>query len=107
MATVDVPGGPAPGIGSGVSLALAGANPARGTARFAWTLPSAGPVALAIHDATGRRVRTLENGPRGAGTHAATWDGRDDQGHQARPGVYFARLVAAAGSATTKVILLD
>jgi len=106
-ATVDVPGGPAPGIGSGVSLALAGANPARGTARFAYTLPGAGEVTLTVHDAAGRRVRTLESGARGAGANTAAWDGRDEAGTQARPGVYFARLVTAEGTATTKVVFLD
>ena len=103
---VGVPGVPATGA-SGVTIALSGANPARGAARFAWTLPAAGAVSLSIHDAAGRRVRTLEGGAHDAGSHVATWDGRDDAGTRARAGVYFARLVAGDRSATAKVVYLD
>ena len=103
---VGVPGVPAAGA-SGVTIALSGANPARGAARFAWTLPAAGAVSLSIHDAAGRRVRTLEGGAHDAGSHVATWDGRDDAGTRARAGVYFARLVAGDRSATAKVVYLD
>lgn len=105
---VGVPGdGGAGGVAAGATLALAGPNPVRDGARLAFTLPRAGTVALAIHDAAGRRLRGVTEGAYAAGTHVATWDGRDEAGRQARPGVYFARLVAMGSAATAKVVVLQ
>jgi flagellar hook assembly protein FlgD len=41
-------------------------------------------------------VRILVEGELEAGTYEETWDGRDDEGHNAASGVYFARLQAGA-----------
>jgi hypothetical protein len=41
----------------------------------------------------GRRVRVLAAGGREKGLHAVTWDGMDETGRLARPGVYFYRLL--------------
>ncbi len=87
-----------------VSLSPARPNPASGAQRFAFTLPAASPVQLAIYDVSGRRVATLCDGPRTAGTHAASWDGRDADGAAAAPGLYFARLRAAGGVASATVV---
>lgn len=65
-------------------------NP-RTTVRF--TLHHAGPVHLRIHDATGRRVRTLIAGAAFAqGTHDVIWDGRDDHGRAVASGAYLSQL---------------
>lgn len=79
-------------------------NPASGPQRFAFTLPAASHVRLVIHDVAGRRVATLLDESRAAGTHAATWDGRDASGASAAPGTYFARLRTDAGEARTTVL---
>lgn len=60
--------------------------------RLEYGLQRAGRVRLTIHDLPGRTLATLVNGPKSAGTHAATWDGRDGAGRDVRPGVYFVRL---------------
>ena len=39
-------------------------------------------------------IRTLVRGERQPGFHALRWDGRDDHGAQAKPGVYWIRAVA-------------
>lgn len=49
-------------------------------------------VRLEVIDVLGRRIRTLVNAMTSAGSHSATWDGRDEQGVQAASGVYFYRL---------------
>lgn len=79
-------------------------NP-RTTIRF--RLPEAGAVRLQIHDAAGRLVRTLlDDSILPAGQQQSAWDGRDDAGHPAGTGTYFARLSVAGGEVSTKLILL-
>ncbi len=72
-------------------------NPFRGSVALSFTLAEAGPVDLALYSVDGRRLRTLVRGHQAAGQHALTWDGRDENGAQAPPGVYYLRLVSAAG----------
>ena len=103
-ALVDVPEGPASADGV-VNLAPPMPNPSRGVATIRFTLPAAMPAAVRVYDASGRLVRELLDTPRGEpGPHAATWDGRDDAGRSAAPGVYFVRLVTPAGDATTRLV---
>jgi flagellar basal-body rod modification protein FlgD len=63
-----------------------GASP---PARFEVTQdgPSDATVAL-VADRNGKVVRTLQLGPRSAGTFEATWDGRDEKGNLLPPGDY-------------------
>ncbi len=69
-------------------------NPSSGRTTFTYALPRDGEVRLRLFGANGRVVRTLEAGGRSAGVHAVRWDGREDSGRRAAPGVYFARLEA-------------
>jgi len=69
-------------------------NPSTGRTVFAFALPRDTRVRLALYGANGRLVRTLADGPSAAGLHAVLWDGRDDDGRRAAPGVYWARLEA-------------
>jgi hypothetical protein len=88
--------GIAPGVSTppvdGVQPALAlggnAPNPFVGDTRIAFALPRAGEVEVTVFDPAGRRVRTLVRGPREAGPHHATWDGRDDAGRTVPAGVY-------------------
>jgi hypothetical protein len=52
------------------------------------------PLAIAIHDVHGRRVRNLAvpAGAASAGGPAVIWDGKNDAGDPVASGVYFARL---------------
>lgn len=99
--TVDA-GGPAP---ASFRVALLGANPVRGTARFAVELPEDGTLTAEVFDPAGRRVRTLEPGRRcDAGTHHVAWDGSGEAGSPARPGIYFVRVGAGTRSTVVKVV---
>ncbi|MFN8587568.1 MAG: FlgD immunoglobulin-like domain containing protein [Candidatus Eisenbacteria bacterium] len=96
--------------GSGLAYALAAPSPspARTTARLAFELPAAsrGAVTLAIHDVSGRRVRTLVHAALPAGRHALAWDLRDDAGERVRAGTYFVRLDCDAGTRTRRLAVL-
>ncbi|MCB1163906.1 T9SS type A sorting domain-containing protein [bacterium] len=81
-------------------------NPFNPSTELRFALDAAGPVRLSIHDIAGRRVRALLAGVQPAGELRATWDGRDDTGHALASGVYLARLEAAEGTVSRKLVLL-
>ncbi len=90
-----------------LSLELLGAspNPVRGASRLAFSLPAAGHVTLALHDVQGRRVRTLVDAALPAGSHAVSWDGRDDAGARVPAGSYWMKLVTADGTRSRPLIV--
>jgi len=85
-------------------------NPFNPATRVAWTLTAPGTVRLALHDARGRTVRVLVEGPREAGEHEAVWNGTDDGGRRVAAGTYLLRLSWRAPSGqvdrTTKVVMV-
>ena len=46
------------------------------------------------------------NGPRAAGLHTLTWDGRDAQGRPCASGIYFCRLEAGSWKETRRMALV-
>ncbi|MEW6750067.1 MAG: FG-GAP-like repeat-containing protein [Candidatus Latescibacterota bacterium] len=64
---------------------------------------AAATVDLRIYDTLGRPVRSLLRGSLPSGTHAVTWDGRDDAGHEVAAGVYLCRLEAGRATAVRKL----
>ncbi len=97
--TLDAAPAPPPALRLAISP-----NPAAGPSRLAWTLPAAGRARLEVLDLSGRRVATLHDGELPAGAHARAWDGRDDAGRRAPPGVYLARLVTPGAVATARLV---
>jgi subtilisin family serine protease len=99
------------GVGPGAAPAIvrlaAAPNPSVGPTRLWMSLSVAGPARLAIHDASGRRVREVASGTFAAGRHPLDWDGRDDAGHPVAAGLYFARLESAGGVASAKLVRLE
>lgn len=93
-----LPGGnPVAGVAPSAAPPLrAGPNPFRGALDVV-----AAPGRLAVHDAAGRLVRALE--PRDG---RARWDGRDDAGREAPPGLYFVRWSDAARTKSLRVVKL-
>jgi len=73
----------------------------------ALTEESAGASSVRIYDVRGRLVRTiLEQGPIHPGDYLHTWDGLDEYGKEAAPGVYYVKLQIGDRSVTKRVILL-
>jgi len=81
-------------------------NPTTGAATLSFSLARAGEVSLAIYNASGRRVRALLSGPRGPGTYAARWDGRDEKGIEVPSGIYFYKLFTLDRNEVGKVVVL-
>ena len=81
-------------------------NPFNASTTITWSLAQEGPVDLAVHDVTGRRIRTLVSSRLAAGPHHVRWDGLDERGAPAASGVYLVRLRTTAESPTFKLTLL-
>jgi hypothetical protein len=69
-------------------------------------LPEPGALRLEILDIQGRVVRTLIDQVWPGGRHSVTWDGMDDAGRNAAPGVYFVKINAGDFTKTRKVLLM-
>jgi hypothetical protein len=96
-----------PAPGRLVAIAPPVPNPTRGEVSVALTLARPGALEGGVFDVTGRRVRTLISGERGAGTVSLAWDLRDAAGARVRPGVYFLHARLGAASAARRVVVLD
>jgi phosphatidylserine/phosphatidylglycerophosphate/cardiolipin synthase-like enzyme len=88
-----------------VALAQNRPNPTRGLTVIRFALPAEGHVSLGIYDLSGRRVRSLVEGPVGAGEQQVSWNGRSDDGAPQPAGIYFYRLVTRGRSLTRKLVL--
>lgn len=75
-----------------------------GSSNVGFTLgENAAAVRITVRDATGAVVRTIDAGPRNAGSVGVEWDGLDDAGQRLPPGSYRASVEAtdASGGAIT------
>ena len=95
-----------PRIAKSYSLHQNYPNPFNPTTRIGYQLPENSEITLAVYDLRGKKIRTLAEGSRDAGTHHVTWDGRDSGGQQVASGVYFYRLETATGRIFTKKMVL-
>lgn len=80
-------------------------NPSRGACTIRWSNASGGVVRVEVVDAAGRSVRRFASGWRPAGEQSLAWDGRDDAGAAAAPGVYFARVASGRDVQSVRVAL--
>jgi hypothetical protein len=101
-ATTGVTGGAVP---AALVFAAPSPNPASRATTLAFALPRAGRVRLDVLDAAGRRVRSLADGERAAGTHAIAWDLRDAEDHPVAAGLYFLRLTYDGIASTRKLLV--
>jgi len=81
-------------------------NPFNPMTRIQFTLPRARQVRLGIFTPSGRLVTDLLAAPLGAGSHAVTWDGRDDRGRPVSSGVYVCSLAAGDFRRTARLVLI-
>ena len=90
------------------ALALHGAapNPFNPRTHLRFTLGEAAPVVVEIHDARGRRVRTLRAGTLPAGRHELLFDGTGDRGEALPSGPYLYRLRAGERHETGRMLLV-
>jgi hypothetical protein len=83
-------------------------NPARagGPVEIRFAAHGTGTVRVRVHDAAGRRVRTLEGEARAAGPMTLAWDGTAADGRALPAGVYWVRVEGGAGPPQTARITL-
>ncbi|MEN8155781.1 MAG: FlgD immunoglobulin-like domain containing protein [Bacteroidota bacterium] len=72
-------------------------NPFSDETTFEFNLKEGEDASLAIFNSTGQQLRLLPLDNRSSGTNRITWDGCDESGNPANPGLYFCRLVAGNG----------
>ena len=80
-------------------------NPSRGAFTFAIALPRETEVTLDVHDAAGRSIARLHDGPLAAGDHPFSWNGRQANGQSARNGAYFVRMRAGDITDSRRIVL--
>jgi len=114
MYKLELPGGvgasggvPAPAPEGGPRLHPNRPNPFNPSTTISFSLPRPAPVRLAIYDAAGRRVRVLVDGVRGAGEHAARWDGRGEGGGELPSGRYICTLDALGSRETRSMLMVE
>jgi len=91
----------------GVTFSPPFPSPASGAVRFAYALPRPARVTLVLFDAGGRPVRRVVPSTfQSAGRYSPAWDGRLEDGREAAPGVYLARLRVDGASLERRVALL-
>ena len=69
-------------------------NPFNPETTIEYSLHKPSTVELAIHDVSGKLVRSLVSGQKNAGNHLAKWDSRDNNGILVTSGIYFCFLRA-------------
>lgn len=80
-------------------------NPSSGDVKFHVQGESRQGVRLVIHDASGRRIRSLQMTLSGEGGQLVEWNGRDDTGLMVPSGVYYARTLGGRVSGSAPVII--
>jgi subtilisin family serine protease len=97
-----------PDIAPVLALAPPRPNPFGPNALVPVTIPgeagAAVTIRLRIYSSGGTLVRTLVDGPVGAGEQSFPWDGLDDAGRSVPSGVYYVRLEAPSGGAEEKIV---
>jgi endonuclease/exonuclease/phosphatase family metal-dependent hydrolase len=81
-------------------------NPLTREAVFAFDLPAAAPVSLAIYDLSGRRVANLVSGTQEPDRYQVRWNAVSDGGTRVSAGLYFARFTTPGMSRVSRLIIL-
>lgn len=102
------PGSAMPGAHGvhGVELLGNAPNPFGPATAIRYTLTEPRTVTLVITNAGGRLVRRIAQPRETAGSFETVWDGRDDAGLEAPPGVYYVDVEGASGPAARTMIRL-
>lgn len=81
-------------------------NPFNPDTEIPFALPTNANVNLSIYNSVGQKVATLVEGNMSAGTHYASWNGKNDQGQPVASGIYFYRLSSTEFNQTKKMVML-
>jgi hypothetical protein len=81
-------------------------NPFNPITTIKYQTPKSADVSLVIYNALGQQVRTLVNGTVEQGTHAVTWNGRNQLGEVVPSGIYFYVLNTGDTQLSKKMVLM-
>jgi hypothetical protein len=81
-------------------------NPFNPTTVIEFSLPQEARVMLTVYDLLGKKVRTLVDDSRAAGTYSVIWDGNDDNGNPQSSGTYFYRLNSPENTINRRMTLI-
>jgi hypothetical protein len=73
---------------------------------LSYRLPQAAFVRITVHDSSGRKIRTIQEGSLGPGEQRAVWDGRTDAGDDAPAGAYYVRFEAGSVRESRRMTLI-
>jgi len=83
-------------------------NPFTASTSVRYELKTPSSVSLAVYDVAGRHLKKLDARAIAVpGSYSVAWDGTDDGGRRVPAGVYFYRLVTAAGVETARVVRIQ
>ncbi|HKA24985.1 MAG TPA: S8 family serine peptidase [Candidatus Eisenbacteria bacterium] len=89
-----------------LELSAGAPNPFVHDMQLSFGLPKDATVNVSVFDVNGRLVKRLAFGAYPAGRHAARWDGTNEGGRAAPAGIYWCRLVTAAGVLEKRLVRL-
>ena len=78
-------------------------NPFNNETVIRYQLNQAGQIRVEVLDLLGRRIKTLFEGFKNAGSYSVRWDGKDDRNQTAASGTYILRL-SAGGQSINRVV---
>ncbi|OGB60287.1 MAG: hypothetical protein A2Y94_05995 [Caldithrix sp. RBG_13_44_9] len=81
-------------------------NPFNPSTAISFDIPQAVNVKVDIFDITGRRIRTLLDEPKVAGSYDVIWNGTDDTGNSVASGLYVYRLRAGDFIQSKKLLFM-
>ncbi|NNE43033.1 MAG: T9SS type A sorting domain-containing protein [Gemmatimonadetes bacterium] len=81
-------------------------NPFTPATTIHFTVEETGVVDLGVYNVLGQRIRTLHSGGLTEGDHSRVWDGRDELGADAPPGIYFVRVTQGEVTESRRVVLV-
>jgi len=82
-------------------------NPFNPSTTINFEIPESQKVVIGIFDVAGRKVATLVDGRREAGSHQVVWNGRDQSGAQVASGVFFVRMNTEGATSFHKITMVQ
>jgi hypothetical protein len=102
--SAGIPEGPGERAGRALAFSVC-PNPVTNSARIKLAGEKTRYVRAAIYDIKGRRIRLLRDGS-GNSNGEIVWDGKDDDGVEVSPGVYWCRVSLPDGTGTKKMVVM-
>ncbi len=81
-------------------------NPFNPETTLKYQLAHSSDVKIDVYNILGKKVRTLVDGKKAAGSYSIQWDGTNDQGMKVSSGVYFCKMRTQTFNKTSKMLMM-